>query len=66
MYGKPMRGPRQTWLWDGWSFSVDALANGESYRLRRHDLPDWSVARFAGDPNDEFELTESNELRPLP
>jgi hypothetical protein len=45
--------------------SVDALAGGESYRLRRHDLPDWSVERFAGDPNDEFALTESNEFRPL-
>ena len=62
--GKPMRGPRQTVLWDSWSFSVDTLANGESYRLRRNDLPDWSVERFAGDPNDEFELTEADELRP--
>ena len=45
--GRPMRSPRQTWLWDGWSFSVDALANGESYRLRRHDCP---IGASSGSP----------------
>jgi hypothetical protein len=32
------------------------------HRCRRRDLPDWHVERFAGDVNDEFVLTEDDEL----
>jgi hypothetical protein len=39
------------------------LAASAEHRLRRSDLPTRHTERFAGDPNDEFRLTISNELR---
>ncbi|MGY4648411.1 hypothetical protein [Mycobacterium sp. URHB0021] len=43
---------------------MQQLAGGGEYRLRRNDLPDDHVERFAGGEYDEFVLTADDELRP--
>jgi len=42
--------------------AVLGLMAGAVYRARRGDLPDWHSERFAGNVNDEFILTENDEL----
>jgi hypothetical protein len=45
--------------------SVQQIASGAAYRLRRNDLPDWHPERFAVGVNDWFELGADDVLRRL-